>query len=54
MKEEAVHQIKTIGNKYIATAIDVLFAKNKINTFILPMFQNQAKIWKKSYYFNDF
>ena len=29
MKEEAVHQIKAIGKKYIATGIDVLFAKNK-------------------------
>ena len=37
MKEEAVHQVKTIGKKYIATGIDVLFAKNKkkIHSFYL-------------------
>ena len=34
MKEEAVHQIKTIGKKYIATGIDVLFAKNKNKKYI--------------------
>ena len=29
MKEETVHETKMNGKKYIATAIDVLLAKNK-------------------------
>ena len=34
MKEETVHQIKTMGKKYIATGIDVLLAKNKKRKYI--------------------